>query len=124
MESMNPFRLRQALVLAASASLIALIFLCLAWELWLAPIRPGGSMLALKALPLLLPLFGTLHGRRYTYQWSSLLALAYIGEGLVRATSDRGPSVFLAVAELALSLAWFGACLAYARITRPSRAER
>ena len=31
---------------AAAASLVALIFLCLAWELWLAPIRPGGSLLA------------------------------------------------------------------------------
>ncbi len=26
-----------------SAALIALIFLCLAWEGWLAPLRPGGS---------------------------------------------------------------------------------
>ena len=39
---------------AAIASLVALIFLSLAWELWLAPIRPGGSFLALKTLPLLL----------------------------------------------------------------------
>jgi len=46
----------KALQIASSVSLIALIFLCLAWELALAPIRPGGSSLALKALPLLLPL--------------------------------------------------------------------
>ena len=50
----------------AIASLVALIFLCLAWELWLAPIRPGGSLLALKVLPLLVPLFGVLRGKRYT----------------------------------------------------------
>ena len=47
----------------ASASLIALVFLCVAWELWLAPVRAGGSTLALKALPLLLPLFGVLRGK-------------------------------------------------------------
>ena len=35
------------------ASLVALILLTLAWELWLAPLRPGGSLLALKAVVLL-----------------------------------------------------------------------
>ena len=48
------------LQVAASATLIALIFLCLAWELWLAPLKPGGSWLALKAVFLLAPLFGIL----------------------------------------------------------------
>jgi len=69
---------------------VALIFLCLAWELWLAPLRTGGSSLAFKALPLLLPLFGVLRGKRYTYQWSSMLILAYFTEGVVRAWSERG----------------------------------
>lgn len=68
--------------LLAASSLVALIFLCLAWELWWAPLRPGGSWLALKALPLLAPLFGVLHGQRYTHQWTSLLALTYLTEGL------------------------------------------
>jgi len=45
-----------ALHYASIASLIALIILCLAWELWLAPLRPGGSSLVFKVLPLLLPL--------------------------------------------------------------------
>ena len=53
----------------ASVSLIALIFLCLTWELWLAPLRPGGSWLVLKLLPLLAALMGVLRGRRYTLQW-------------------------------------------------------
>ena len=55
-----------------SAALIALIFLCLAWEGWLAPLRPGGSWLTLKAIVLLAPLFGILRGKRYTHQWMSL----------------------------------------------------
>ena len=76
--------------LAASAALIALIGLCLAWELWLAPLRPGGSYLALKAAPLALPLPGILLGRRYTYQWSSMLVLAYFAEGVVRTWAERG----------------------------------
>lgn len=106
--------------LGANASLIALILLCLAWELWLAPLRPGGSWLVLKTLPLLLPLFGTLRGKRYTFQWSSMFSLLYFTEGIVRATSDRGLSATLAGVEVVLSLTWFSCCMLYARATRPS----
>lgn len=105
----------------ASASLIALIALCLAWELWLAPLRPGGSWLALKAIPLLLPLFGILHGRRYAYQGATLLIQLYLLEGLTRATSDHGLMQGLAVVEVVLSVAFFVAALTYARLTAPSR---
>ena len=100
---------------ASAASLIALIALSLAWELWLAPLRPGGSLLALKALPLALPLSGILKGKRYTYQWSSMLILAYFAEGATRAWSE---SSVLAVAELVLSLIFFAAAVSYARMTR------
>ncbi len=106
------------LYLAACASLIALIFLCLAWELRLAPVQPGGSWLALKCLPLLAPLFGILRGRRYTYQWASLLILLYFTEGTVRATSESGVSQWLAAGEIALSLAFFGAAIGYVRRSR------
>jgi len=107
--------------LVASTSLIALIALCVAWELWLAPLRPGGSWLVLKALPLLAPLFGILHGRRYTHQWSTLFIQAYLLEGLIRATSDSGMMQLLAIVEVALSLVFFFATLIYARQTAPSR---
>ena len=106
------------LTLTASASLIALIFLCLAWELRLAPIQPGGSWLVLKCLPLLAPLFGILHGRRYSYQWASMLILLYFTEGIVRATTDTGTAQWLAIAETVLSLIFFGATVAFARLTR------
>ena len=108
----------RALRLAASGSLLGLLVLCLAWELWLAPLRPGGSLVALKAAPLALPLPGILNGRRYTYQWSSMLVLAYFAEGVTRAWSERGLSQALAGAEIALSLAFFAAAVAYARLTR------
>jgi uncharacterized membrane protein len=110
--------LPRTLNLAAAASLIALIFLCLAWELWLAPLRPGGSWLVLKALPLLAALPGILRVRRYTHQWASLLALAYQMEGIVRAMSDRGLSAQLAVVEIALATAMFFCCAFYARLAR------
>jgi uncharacterized membrane protein len=89
-----------------------------AWELWLAPLRPGGSLAALKALPLAIPLAGIFGGKRYTYQWSSMLILAYFTEGVVRAWSETGLSRSLALAELALSLAFFAAAVSYARLTR------
>ena len=102
----------------AFASLVALLALCLLWELWLAPLRPGGSLLALKAAPLALPLAGIYAGRRYTYQWSSLLVLAYFAEGVVRAWSESGISQMLAAAEVALSAVCFSSLVAYARRTR------
>lgn len=108
------------LYLTACTTLITLIFLCLAWELRLAPIQPGGSWLVLKSIPLLAPLFGILNGRRYTYQWASMLILLYFTEGIVRATTESGAGQWLASAEIALSLIFFGATVAYARLTRPS----
>ncbi len=92
--------------------------LCLAWELWLAPLRPGGSYLALKAAPLGIPLLGILLGRRYTYQWTSMFVLAYFTEGVMRAWSERGLSQTLALAEAALAVTFFAAVVAYSRLTR------
>ena len=104
--------------LIASASLVLLILVCLAWELWLAPLRPGGSWLALKALPLALALAGVLSGKRYTYQWASMLILVYLAEGITRAWSETGASRGLAWIELALALAFFAAAVSFARLTR------
>ena len=92
--------------------------LCLAWELWLAPLRPGGSLVALKALPLALPLAGVLRGRRYTFQWAAMLILAYFAEGVVRTLSESGTSQLLAAGEIALSAVFFATAVAYARLTR------
>ena len=100
----------------AVASLLALIVLGLAWELWLAPLRPGGSLWAVKVLPLCLPLAGLLKRRMYTYRWTSLLVWFYFLEGVVRATSERGPAVPLAVLEVVLSLLLFAACALHVRI--------
>lgn len=108
------------LYLSSCISLILLIFLCLAWELRIAPIHPAGSWLILKCVPLLAPLFGILHGRRYTYQWATMLILIYFTEGIVRATSDSGTSQGLAAGEIVLSLVFFCSAIGYVRRTRYS----
>ncbi|MBC7756306.1 MAG: DUF2069 domain-containing protein [Bdellovibrio sp.] len=108
----------RTLQLGASASLLTLIFLCLAWESILAPLKPSGSLLILKTLPLLLPLFGILKGKRYTYQWASMFILFYFTEGVVRAWADKGLSAKLAVVEVVLTLLFFICAIYYAKLTR------
>lgn len=110
--------MKQTLQLGASISLISLILLALAWETVLAPLKPGGSLLMLKALPLLMPVFGILRGKRYTYQWSSMFILIYFTEGVVRAWSDGGLSAKLALIEVILSVTFFSCAIFYARLTR------
>lgn len=102
----------------ALGALLGLLVLCLAWELVLAPLRPGGSYLALKALPLVFPIMGILQGKRRTYQWSSMFVLAYFAEGVVRAWTERGTAQALALLEIALGVTFFAAVVAYARLTR------
>jgi uncharacterized membrane protein len=97
----------------ALGSVLALIVLGLAWELWLAP--TGRGTLALKVLPLLLPLPGLWRNRMYTYRWLSLMVWLYFTEGAVRATSDRGPGAALGLIELLLCLLLFAACAAHVR---------
>ena len=103
---------------AALAALLALIALSVAWELFLAPLKPGGSWLVLKVLPLLAPVGGIARGRRYTFQWSTLLIWLYAAEGATRLYTDAPPASRLAIAELALCLAYFAAAVAYLRATR------
>jgi uncharacterized membrane protein len=100
----------------AVGSLLGLIVLGLAWELWLAPLRPGGSWLVLKVLPLCLPLAGLMRHRMYTYRWVSLMVWLYFTEGVVRAWSDRGLSAQLALLEAILCVALFVACVMHVRI--------
>jgi uncharacterized membrane protein len=97
----------------ALASLVGLIVLGLAWELWLAP--TGSGTLALKVVPLLLPLGGLLRHRMYTYRWLSLFIWLYFAEGVLRATTEQGLSAALAMIEILLCLALFSACALHVR---------
>ena len=103
---------RRTRALAVTAT-IALIVLGLAWELWLAP--TGRGTLALKVLPLFLPLPGLLRLRLYTYRWLSLGVWFYVAEGAMRAGSDHGISATLAVIEVVISLVLFTACCIHIR---------
>jgi uncharacterized membrane protein len=102
----------------AVGCLLALIVLSLVWELWLAPIRPGGSpvVAAIKALPLCIPLAGLLRLRMYTYRWLSLLVWIYFTDGVVRAYGASGTLLALALLEVALCLVLFTACAMHVRL--------
>ena len=99
----------------ASGSLVLLIVLCIAWELVLAPLRPGGSWMVIKALPLFAPLAGTLRRNVYTMQWASMLVLMYFAEGVVRTWSERGMSQALAGLEIVFSTVFFFCAIFFLR---------
>jgi uncharacterized membrane protein len=102
--------------LGAICSLIVLIGWLVAWETVVAPLHPGGSWLALKAVPLLIPLRGVLKRDIYTLQWSSMVILLYFTEGVVRAWSDTlALSRYMAMGEVALVLIYFICALLYLR---------
>lgn len=111
---MNPRFLRWS----AASCLGALVLLCLGWELWLAPLRPGGSWLALKTLPLLWIAPGIVRGNPYTYRASTMMILAYFVEGTVRAWTEPALSGLLAIAEIALAVFFFAAAVGYVRAGR------
>jgi uncharacterized membrane protein len=122
-DTKHPSPLVAASRFLAVGSLLGLIVLSLVWELWLAPLRPGGTWLALKALPLCIPLAGLLKNRMYTYRWVSLMVWLYFTEGVVRAYSDQAPSNWFALAETVLCLSLFTACALHVRLRLKSLKE-
>jgi uncharacterized membrane protein len=98
----------------AIASLVWLIAWLVAWETFVAPLHPGGSLLALKALPLLLPLRGVIKRDLYTLQWSSMVILIYFAEGVVRAWSDTSAvSRGMAIGEIVLVVVYYACALLF-----------
>ena len=111
---------------ATVAAAAALGLMSIAWEAWLAPLRPGGSLLVLKALPLAVLLPGLARGRVRSFQVCSMLILAYLAEGVVRGMTDAQPSAAFGWIETLLAGAVFAAVLAHMRSLRgdaPRRAE-
>ncbi|NYE60354.1 putative membrane protein [Duganella sp. 1224] len=100
----------------AIGSLVALIILCVLWEMVLAPLKPGGSWLVLKAVPLLLPLYGVWKRDIYTLQWTSMMILLYFAEGVVRGWSDtENVSSWLGWGEAAVVCVYFVCAVLYLR---------
>lgn len=101
-------------------SLIGLMFICVLWEGFLSPMRSGGSFMILKTLPLLVPLFGILKEKKYTYQWSSMFILFYFTEGIMRGYAEKGIGQTLALWEVFLSSVFFLSAIIYVRSLRQS----
>jgi uncharacterized membrane protein len=97
---------------------LALMEIC--WELWLAPLRPGGSWLALKALPLVALWPGVARSRTRALQWTLLLLPWYFAEGVVRGFSESGRHALCAATAAVLSVATIAAGLAYVRAAKPN----
>ena len=104
--SKNPYQL------IATAAFVDLFLLCIAWEWFISPLRPGGSWLILKAIPLLFAIPGLWKGNVYTMQWASMLILLYITEGLVRIL-ETGANFWMAVLETTLGTVAFICLLIY-----------
>ena len=100
------------------AAVTALLLLEVLWELWLAPLRPGGSWLALKALPLMLLWPGLVHGAKRPRQWLTLLLPLYLAEAIVRALSESGRHALAAWMAAALAAVAIIALLASFRAGR------
>lgn len=112
----NEFRGSRILYILIYISLIALIVLSVGWELWWAPLKPGGTLMALKAVPLLFAIKGVSKARVYTMQWLSMLSLLYLMEGIVRAWSDINQiSVYLAILEIILASILYLSAIFYVR---------
>lgn len=112
----DELKLNPILRLGAFVALLALLILCIVWELWLDPLVVGGSIYVLKALPLMFPLYGVYQGSLYTMQWSSMLVLLYILEGTIRWYSDTSVlSQHLGMVEFFLALAVFLFAIFYVR---------
>lgn len=105
-EDKNPYQL------LAAFAFVDLFILCVSWEWFISPLRPGGSWLILKGVPLLFAIPGIWKGSVYTMQWASMLILLYLTEGLVRIL-ETGANFWLAVLETALSTIAFVCLLMY-----------
>lgn len=92
---------------AAVAAIFALTLTELLWETLLAPLRPGGSWLALKALPLAILCAALARGSIEARKAASLILPIYFGEAVLRAVSESGRHALVAGMAAALALAAF-----------------
>jgi uncharacterized membrane protein len=99
-----------------------LLFLMLLWLGWLSPPErfPIAMALLLMCGPLLLPLRGLLHGRSYTFAWSSFLALFYLLHGIVEAYSTPADRLY-ALLEILFSLLFYTGAILYVRLLARER---
>ncbi len=99
------------------------LILLTAWFAWLYPPvkTPTALTLLLVVGPLLLPLRGMLHARRYTMSWSCFIALLYFTHGVLEAWHDA-PTWKLGLLEVVFTVLWFCGAIAYVQATKNSTA--
>lgn len=102
----------------ALLTLITLTAWLVLWEWLLAPLRPGGSWLILKALPLAATLPLASRGSRRALQSAALLLPLYVAEAITRLWSETGRAAWAAGIALVLALAALAAILLWARQER------
>ena len=81
------------------------------------------SWWAVKVLPLCFPLSGLLKRRVRTYQAMTLAVWFWFTDGVVQAWTERGTVSALALAEVALSLLLFAACVFHVRARARAHAQ-
>ena len=104
--------------LLSVAQVAGLIVLGSLWELWLAPLKPGGSLLVFKVLPLVFVLPALIRGWVKPYQLWTMLILLYLCEGIVRGMSDPGLSSTLGWIETVLAAGSYATLMLYVRSYR------
>jgi len=108
---------------------LGLLALILNWFTWIAPpvVLPRAFPIIALAVPLLFPLRGILHGRRYTHQWTSFLSMVYFAIGIDAWLNAAAGAAWLGATMVLFSLALFVGTVLYARYTAsggPSDAAR
>lgn len=107
----------------ACASYFGLMLVIGLWELVLAPSRtvPPLFWFCVKEFPLVPAIYGLCTGSAYTFNWSNMLILLYLTDGLMLSVMSRDlpwswhDPVLYGVLETAATLAFFAASLAYVR---------
>lgn len=92
--------------------IIAMSIWCILWEGHLAPIGKDSSLLILKGLPIIIPIFGLLRNSIKTYQYTLLLLLPYFIEGVFRGYAENGIHRLMAIGEIIISLLIYMSLLA------------
>ncbi|BDW11509.1 hypothetical protein PSHI8_15920 [Polynucleobacter sp. SHI8] len=103
---------------------ILLCLLCIAWEWFISPLRPNGSWMVLKCIPLGLMLPGLYRGKNYQSQATSMIILLYFLEGFAR-LFEPGLNWILASVEVVLSsLIFYGVLMHLGPLKKAAKAKK
>lgn len=100
-----------------------LLGLLLSWFTWLAPPKniPRVVPIVLLVVPLLFPLRGLLHARRYTHQWVTFVSMFYFAVGVDTSFNHGDGEAWLGYLTVLFSLMLFVGSMFFARFTPSTR---